>query len=121
MTNTLALFFSIICQVESSNGKNMIGPDGCEGWTQMRVIAVDDVNRIAGTRYRPEDRHDKEACQRMFEILVGHYIKRKNPTLEQVALLWCRGSSKSRGKDRPARVVEYLEKVRREYERSQMP
>lgn len=121
MTGALALYFAIICQVESGNGRNMIGPNGCEGWTQMRIVAVDDVNRISGTHYRPEDRHNLEYCKTMFEILVNHYIRSRNPTLEQVALLWCRGTKKSKKKDRPARVVEYLEKVRLEYERSQMP
>lgn len=83
MTGALALYFAIICQVESGNGRNMIGPNGCEGWTQMRIVAVDDVNRISGTHYRPEDRHNLEYCKTMFEILVNHYIRSRNPTLER--------------------------------------
>jgi hypothetical protein len=118
MTNLL-LYFTVICQIESSGGKNMIGPGGCEGWLGMKEIAVSDVNRIAGTDYQPADRHDKGHCLDMFKILIEHYLP-KNATMEQVALFWCRGTKKSKKKDRPAKVVEYLEKVRLEYERNHL-
>lgn len=76
----------------------------------MKEIAVDDCNRISGSHFRYDDRYDKAYCQKMFEILVGHYLP-KNPSLEQIALLWCRGTKKSKKRDRPARVVEYLQKI----------
>ena len=119
MTNLL-LYFTVICQIESSGGKNMIGPDGCEGWLGMKEIAVVDCNRIAKTTFVYDDRHDLAACFKMFKILVEHYLP-KNATMEQVALFWCRGTKKSKKKDRPAKVVEYLEKVRVEYERNHLP
>lgn len=93
----LYLMFLIICAIESSSGRDMISKKDplCRGWTQMRPVAVRDCNRICKLRNDPRrftnaDRFDKGKSWEMFEILVTHYLG-NNPTIEMVAMLWCRG------------------------------
>lgn len=113
MTNILSIAFSIICTIESCNGKYMVNKQDptCVGWVGLRPIAVDDCNRIVGEqRYAYRDRMNKDKCEAMFNIIVKHYLP-PNPTMEQIARLWCRGRSKMYAPETPM-VTEYLRKAR---------
>lgn len=119
MTNILSIAFSIICTIESCNGKYMVNEKDttCVGWVGLRPIAVDDCNRIVGEqRYTLNDRYDLQKCREMFTLIVNKYLP-KNPTMSQIARLWCRGRNRMYAPETQT-VRDYLRKAKELYDAS---
>lgn len=69
--------YSAIATVESRNNDFAIGDNGRSiGRYQITKIYVDDVNRIAGTRFTCADRNNPQKSRKMVEIYLAHYSKR---------------------------------------------
>ena len=66
-----------IRQVESSGGVYTVGDGGkAVGPYQLWKVYVDDVNRIAGTKYTYADRMDEKKSREMVKIYLSHYGNR---------------------------------------------
>ena len=65
-----------IRQVESSGGKYTVGDGGkAVGAYQLHKIYVDDVNRIAKTKYTYIDRMNEAKSRQMVRLYLAHYGK----------------------------------------------
>jgi hypothetical protein len=100
-----------LIQVESGGnplalGDYQQGLPQAVGVLQIWTVMVDDVNRIAGTNYRPVDRLDRAKSIEMCRIYFNHYGKKW--TMEQAARHWNSGPNKITGTDK------YWNKVRKE-------
>lgn len=63
------------------------------GSHQIRKGCLDDVNRVWGTKYRPEDMLGNRALSmKVYETYIGMYATRKRlgrtPTMEDMARIW---------------------------------
>lgn len=95
--------------VESSGNPLAIGDHGrARGILQIHPGVVQDVNRIAGTRYRHQDAHDPKVAVFMATVYLGHYCP--GGSAEEMARVWHCGP---RGRNR-AHGARYWGKVRRQ-------
>ena len=111
----LALLASLLIAIESGGNDAAVSPDGeCFGPLQEKKIYVEDVNRIAGTRFTREDAFDREKAVRMLLVYVRHYATRSRlhhePTLEDMARIHAGGPDGWRDPD----TKKYWRKVARE-------
>jgi len=98
-----------LIQVESRGNDRAIGDSGkAVGALQLWPIMVEDVNRIAGTRYTLADRFDRRKSEEMVRIYLTHYAR--NKTIEQAARIHNGGPTG----DRKEATKKYWEKVRKE-------
>ena len=107
--NLTALFLAIVA-VESGGNVNAVGDRGrAVGPAQIWEVTVRDVNRIAGTSYRNEDRKSLTKSQEIFTIYTSHYGKKYGvPVSDEVrAKIWNGGPS---GPSKP-QTEKYWQKV----------
>ena len=63
-----------IGEVESRNRDTAVGDHGkAVGRYQIHVEAIEDVNRICGTNYTPEDRSDPAKAREILEAYIAHW------------------------------------------------
>lgn len=105
----LTLILALIL-VESS-GNNLAVNGDCWGCLQIRPIYVEDVNRIAGTRFTHADAFDRQKSIQMFRIYTGHYATPerlgRTPTIQDIARIHAGGPN---GWSDPA-TIAYWQKV----------
>lgn len=98
-----------LIQVESGGEYRAVGDHGkAVGVLQIWPVMVQDVNRIAGTRYTLSDRLNHAKSVEMARIFLRHYGK--SWTIEQAARHWNSGPGSTAGTDK------YWNKVRKELE-----
>ena len=69
-----ALLLSALIAVESSGNPNAVGDNGrAYGVLQIHASVVQDVNRIAGTRYVHADAFDPVKARTICETYLNHY------------------------------------------------
>lgn len=89
----LTLILALIL-VESS-GNNLAVNGDCWGCLQIRPIYVEDVNRIAGTRFTHADAFDRQKSIQMFRIYTSHYATPERlgrlPTIQDIARIHAGG------------------------------
>lgn len=96
-----------LIQVESGGEYRAVGDRGkAVGVLQIWPVMVQDVNRIAGTRYTLADRLNPSKSVEMARIYFRHYGK--SWTVEQAARHWNSGPGSTAGTDK------YWIKVRKE-------
>lgn len=112
----VALVMPALIAVESSGNDKAIGDNGRGvGCLQIHPECIEDVNRIAGTRYTLADRLDREKSKEICSIYLTHYGKAyarttgKAPTAETLARIWNGGP---RGYAKSA-TIPYWRKVER--------
>lgn len=75
-TVTLDQILDAIAIVESNNNPNAVGDQGrAIGAYQLHKIYVDDVNRIAKTKYKYQDRYDPIKSRNMVALYLMYYGK----------------------------------------------
>lgn len=94
-SNNLHKIYDVIKYVETNNNPKAIGDNGkAYGIVQIHKIAVDDVNRIYGTRYRHEDAFEENCAREIFELYllagIEKFIKKYNkyPTEKDLVRMW---------------------------------
>lgn len=88
---SLSVLFAAIVSVESGGNVRAIGDNGkAVGPAQIWEVVVQDVNRIAGTRFTSKDRYSLSKSQEMFQIYTDHYGKKYGwPVSDEVrAKVW---------------------------------
>lgn len=96
-----------LIQVESGGEYRAVGDHGkAVGVLQIWPVMVQDVNRIAGTRYTLSDRLNPAKSVEMARIYFRHYGK--SWAIEQAARHWNSGPGSTAGTDK------YWNKVRKE-------
>lgn len=85
-------------QVESQGNDRAIGDNGkALGCLQIHKIMVDDVNRIAGTKFVHKDAFIRTRAKEMIRIAVKHYVTPerlgREPTFEDCCRFWNSGPS----------------------------
>lgn len=88
---------SALAQVESTNGKKQVGDkhlvNKAYGDLQVRKTCLDDVNKAAGTNYKPEDCiGNRELSEWVFKRYMKLWATKKRlgrkPTDEDYARIW---------------------------------
>lgn len=97
---TLAIMYT-----ESRCNPDSVGKDGDRGILQITPVYIREVNRLAGTHYRPEDAFDPATAVEIFERMQDC----KNPDRSPDIAL----ALHNRGAGYRARVLENLELIRR--------
>lgn len=92
--NILLLIAALIV-VESNGNNNAIGDGGLAvGCLQIHQCVIDDVNRVYGTAYKPDDRLDRVKSIKIAELYLIYwgqiYRQRtgKQPDYEVYARIW---------------------------------
>jgi hypothetical protein len=99
MYNALVCAIELLVLVESGGNWNVVGDGGAAlGGMQIHREAVDDVNRILGTKtYRYADRTNPVKSREMARIYLGHYCTKRRlgrePTIEDYVRCWNGGPS----------------------------
>ncbi|CAK0753791.1 hypothetical protein CCP3SC1AL1_2030001 [Gammaproteobacteria bacterium] len=87
-----------LIQVESGGRQLAVGDHGqAVGVLQLHPIMVQDVNRIAGTRYTLADRYNPEKSKAMARLYFRHYGR--TWTVEQACRHWNSGPGSTSGTD----------------------
>ena len=74
---TITLLLPILAAVESANNSAAIGDGGkAAGHLQIHTCVIADVNRIYGTDYQVEDRHDSEKSDAVAMLYLAYYGRR---------------------------------------------
>jgi hypothetical protein len=94
-----------IAYTESRCNPDSVGKDGDRGILQITPVYIREVNRLAGTHYRPEDAFDPATAVEIFERMQDC----KNPDRSPDIAL----ALHNRGAGYRARVLENLELIRR--------
>jgi hypothetical protein len=90
---TIKTFLFILMTLESSVNPNAIGDDGnAVGAFQIWNCVIEDVNKLYGTSYRPEDRTDKNKSARICFLYLSHYGSKerlgREPRVQDWARIW---------------------------------
>lgn len=85
----------VLKQVETNNNPDAMGDDGCSfGVLQIRMGAIQDVNRIYGTNYVHNDAFNVKKSERIFDLYLTIWskqlVKREGrvATAEDVVRIW---------------------------------
>jgi len=119
--NLSALLAAMII-VESGGNDAAIG-DGrqARGALQIHACVVDDVNRIAGTRFTHRDAHRRDVAIWMATTYLGHYGNPRRlgraPSAEDLARIWVGGPT---GPKRPS-TLRYWKRVERQLQKQAEP
>ena len=118
----LDVLYPAICLIESDNDPRAVNrSEGAVGIAQIRMICVEDVNRILQAPvFGPDDRLDPVASKEIFKIYLAHYGDRvynkmtgKKPSLEVYARIWNGGPTGWRKKT----TLGYWKKVKAELDK----
>lgn len=87
-----AKLLAALIAVESGGNDQARGRRGELGALQVRPCVIEDVNRIAGTRYRWAEMTNRWAALGVLRIYVGHYCSEerlgREATDQDVARVW---------------------------------
>lgn len=79
--------FHIISTIESNGNANAHNvKENAKGIVQIRAIAVKDINRIYGTRYKHNDANDSNVAFTLFSAYIKAYVK--NLSIREVGKVW---------------------------------
>lgn len=105
MNELLQILIPILMMIESGGDPNAIGDEGRSvGVLQISEAVVNDVNRVYGTHFTPEDRKDVDKSRRICELYLRHWAKDFD-SLEAMARIWNGGP---RGHIRPCTLKYWL-------------
>ena len=78
MSNTIAVLLAVLIQVESGGNDKAVGDCGrAIGCLQIRVVAVDEANRIVGERrWRYSDRYDRQKSIAICRATLARHWRR---------------------------------------------
>ncbi len=120
LDNKLDSILPLISKIESNNDDTAIGDNGkAYGRLQIWNIAVQDVNRVYGTKYTHEQMHDYAMAKEVFKLTLKHGIKvykEKHgvmPKEEDVVRMWNGGVYKGYTN---AKTEKYWKKYKKEKE-----
>jgi len=108
-------FYEALASVESGGNPSAVGDGGRSvGLYQISKIYVDDVNRIAGTRYTHDDRFDPVKSRKMVGIYLAHYGRRYTRMTGHPTTLDVLAAIHNGGPDgwRKSSTLKYRQKVR---------
>ena len=100
-----------IKMVESKNGKYLNGKNGEFGPYQIKRIAIDDVNRIIGTKtYKYEDDIDEQKSREVCKIYITYWSEkaRMGRDMEAMARIWNGGPNGHKKKS----TIKYWNKIK---------
>jgi hypothetical protein len=121
---TITLLLPILAAVESANNSAAIGDGGkAAGHLQIHTCVIADVNRIYGTDYQVEDRHDSEKSDAVAMLYLAYYGRRFEKTTGQAATaeiyarIWNGGpeGANAKFKKKYAATTRYWDKVKRRW------
>lgn len=116
MSHLLLLLLPALIVVESNGDWTMVGTAGERGGLQITSQCVEDVNRIYGTTFAPEDAYDPSQAKAICIAYLTHWgnelrrRERREPTLQDLARIWNGGPT---GYRKPE-TLPYWRKVRRQ-------